>query len=182
MFPYDKWSDKELPQFQEGEAFVPSECRLDEGQTSKPKLLTEADLVNLMDEHGIGNWSCHILQVSRADVGAVTGTDATIAQHIQTVVDRKYVHEKMQGSTKYLIPSTLGIGLVEGYDAIGFEQSLSKSELRREVRQLTTSCPPVLLISFVSHRLSGEWLRFAKARRARTRSLRKALSATRKCS
>ncbi|KAI1795621.1 DNA topoisomerase [Ganoderma leucocontextum] len=122
VFPYDKWSDKELPQFQEGEAFVPTECRLDEGQTSKPKLLTEADLVNLMDEHGIG-------------------TDATIAQHIQTVVDRKYVHEKMQGSTKYLIPSTLGIGLVEGYDAIGFEQSLSKSELRRETeRRMVEIC------------------------------------------
>ena len=54
VFPYDKWSDKELPPFQEGEMFVPTECRLDEGQTSKPTLLTEADLVNLMDEHGIG--------------------------------------------------------------------------------------------------------------------------------
>ncbi|KAM5534558.1 hypothetical protein V8D89_011762 [Ganoderma adspersum] len=129
VFPYDKWSDKELPQFQEGEAFVPTECRLDEGQTSKPKLLTEADLVNLMDEHGI------------ADICAATGTDATIAQHIQTVVDRKYVHEKMQGSIKYLIPSTLGIGLVEGYDAIGFEQSLSKSELRRETeRRMVQIC------------------------------------------
>ena len=61
------------------------------------------------------------------------GTDATIAQHIQTIIDRGYVVERMQGSTKYLIPSTLGIGLVEGYDAIGFEQSLSKPELRREV-------------------------------------------------
>ena len=61
------------------------------------------------------------------------GTDATIAQHIQTIVDRGYVIERMQGSTKYLIPSTLGIGLVEGYDSIGFEQSLSKPELRREV-------------------------------------------------
>ncbi|TBU45786.1 DNA topoisomerase [Dichomitus squalens] len=122
VFPYDKWADKELPQFQEGEAFVPTECRLDEGQTSKPKLLTEADLVSLMDEHGIG-------------------TDATIAQHIQTIVDRGYVHEKMQGATKYLIPSTLGIGLVEGYDAIGFEQSLSKSELRRETeRQMVDIC------------------------------------------
>ncbi|KAI0829835.1 DNA topoisomerase [Trametes gibbosa] len=116
VFPYDKWSDKELPNFEVGEAFVPTECRLDEGQTSKPTLLTEADLVSLMDEHGIG-------------------TDATIAQHIQTVVDRGYVIERMQGATKYLVPSTLGIGLVEGYDAIGFEQSLSKPELRRETER-----------------------------------------------
>ena len=37
-----------------GETFVPTECRLDEGHTSKPSLLTEADLVSLMDENGIG--------------------------------------------------------------------------------------------------------------------------------
>ncbi|KAI0633210.1 DNA topoisomerase [Trametes polyzona] len=125
VFPYDKWSDKELPDFREGETFVPTECRLDEGQTSKPTLLTEADLVNLMDEHGIG-------------------TDATIAQHIQTIIDRGYVIERMQGATKYLIPSTLGIGLVEGYDAIGFDQSLSKPELRRETeRRMVDICEGV---------------------------------------
>ncbi len=75
------------------------------------------------------------------------GTDATIAQHIQTIVDRGYVHEKMQGATKYLIPSKLGIGLVEGYDAIGFDQSLSKSELRREVRRF--SAPSVFASTHV---------------------------------
>lgn len=67
------------------------------------------------------------------------GTDATIAQHIQTIVDRGYVLERMEGSTKYLVPSTLGIGLVEGYNEIGFDRSLSKPQLRREVR-LSTSC------------------------------------------
>lgn len=62
------------------------------------------------------------------------GTDATIAQHIQTIIDREYVIERMDGATKHLIPSTLGIGLIEGYDQIGFERSLSKPQLRREVR------------------------------------------------
>lgn len=38
-----------------------------------------------------------------------------------------------EGATKYLVPSTLGIGLVEGYNSIGFERSLSKPQLRREV-------------------------------------------------
>ncbi|KAH9892651.1 prokaryotic type I DNA topoisomerase [Cubamyces lactineus] len=122
VFPYDKWSDKQLPHFEEGQAFVPTEFRLDEGQTSKPALLTEADLVGLMDEHGIG-------------------TDATIAQHIHTIIDRGYVIERMRGSTKYLLPSPLGIGLVEGYDAVGFEQSLSKPELRRETeRRMVDIC------------------------------------------
>lgn len=63
----------------------------------------------------------------------MAGTDATIAQHIQTIIDRKYVMERMQGATKYLIPSTLGIGLVEGYNAIEFDRSLSKPQFRREV-------------------------------------------------
>jgi len=59
-----------------------------------------------------------------------------MAQHIQTIIDREYVTERMEGRTKYLIPSTLGIGLVEGYNKIGFDKSLSKPQLRREVRPL----------------------------------------------
>jgi DNA topoisomerase III len=39
----------------------------------------------------------------------------------------------MSGQTKYLVPTALGIGLVEGYNDIGFERSLSKPYLRREV-------------------------------------------------
>ena len=48
----------------------------------------------------------------------------------------------MQGATKYLIPSALGIGLVEGYDSIGFERSLSRPQLRREVQfsVMTAQC------------------------------------------
>jgi DNA topoisomerase IA len=40
--------------FQEGETFFPSVCELREGKTCSPNLLTEADLVNLMDKNGIG--------------------------------------------------------------------------------------------------------------------------------
>lgn len=61
------------------------------------------------------------------------GTDATIAQHIQTVIDRGYVLERMEGQIKYLVPSTLGVGLIEGYNDIGFDKSLSKPQLRRDV-------------------------------------------------
>jgi len=64
-----------------------------------------------------------------------TGTDATIAQHIQTIIDREYVIERMDGATKHLMPSTLGIGLIEGYNEIGFERSLSKPQLRRETER-----------------------------------------------
>jgi DNA topoisomerase-3 len=42
-----------------------------EGLTSPPKLLNEADLIGLMDKFGIG-------------------TDATIHEHIKTILNRKY--------------------------------------------------------------------------------------------
>ena len=43
-----------MPEFAEGEEFIPSVCELKEGQTTRPNLLTEADLVGLMDKNGIG--------------------------------------------------------------------------------------------------------------------------------
>ena len=62
------------------------------------------------------------------------GTDATIAQHIETIVTRDYVLERMEGAIKYLVPTTLGIGLIEGYNELGLPKSVSKPSLRREVR------------------------------------------------
>jgi DNA topoisomerase-3 len=64
------------------------------------------------------------------------GTDATIATHIQTVIDREYVVEHFEGATKYLLPSTLGLGLVEGYDRLAITKGITKPMLRREVDAL----------------------------------------------
>jgi DNA topoisomerase IA len=61
------------------------------------------------------------------------GTDATIAEHIAKIIEREYVTEKQEQKIKYLVPSSLGVGLVEGYNAIGFDRSLSKPHLRAEV-------------------------------------------------
>ena len=65
VYPYDKWSDKELPNFEEGQTFMPSVCELRDSQTTRPNLLTEADLVTLMDKNGIGKKS---FSLSRATV------------------------------------------------------------------------------------------------------------------
>ena len=54
IYPYDKWNTNALPDFQQGEVFVPDVCEVKEGSTSRPNLLTEADLVGLMDKNGIG--------------------------------------------------------------------------------------------------------------------------------
>lgn len=134
-----------MPHFTRGEKFIPSSCNLKEGRTSRPKLLTEADLVGLMDKNGIGKTS-ELKNLSCTTVGLLltcspsptsppprTGTDATIAEHIQKIIDREYIMAQMQGRTKYLVPSTLGIGLVEGYNQIETEKSLTRPLLRREV-------------------------------------------------
>lgn len=78
--------------------------------TSPPKFLTEADLISLMEKNGIG-------------------TDATHADHIDTIKSREYVglHENI-----YFVPAVLGMGLVEGYDNIGLEVSLAKPILRSD--------------------------------------------------
>lgn len=126
-----------MPDFTEGETFDPTVCELRQGQTSKPNLLTEADLVTLMDKNGIGTFPFSIFRNFFFEIFLRVGTDATIAQHIQNIVDREYVIERMEGSTKYLVPSTLGVALVEGYDKIGLDKSVSKPQLRREVRPIS---------------------------------------------
>ncbi|KAI8890432.1 prokaryotic type I DNA topoisomerase, partial [Backusella circina FSU 941] len=110
VYIYDRWNGNYIPEFQEGDEFIPSEINMVEGSTTAPNLLTEPDLIGLMEKNEIG-------------------TDATIAEHIQKIIDREYVFK--QG--RYFRPSTLGIALVLGYDEIGFESSLSQPFLRREM-------------------------------------------------
>lgn len=58
----------------------------------------------------------------------IIGTDATHAEHIETIKSRLYVGLE---NNKYFVPGELGIGLVEGYDNMGFE--MSKPHLRAEL-------------------------------------------------
>lgn len=74
VYIYDKWSGKEIHNYEIGSSFVPTKLDIEKGSTSPPSLLTEADLIALMEKHGIG-------------------TDATHADHIQTVKDRGYIGE-----------------------------------------------------------------------------------------
>lgn len=54
VYPYDKWSESTIPQFTLHEQFSPSTFLMTEGKTSSPTLLTEADLIAVMDKNGIG--------------------------------------------------------------------------------------------------------------------------------
>jgi len=59
-------------------------------RTEAPKLLTKADLIALMEKHGIG-------------------TDATHAEHIETIKERHYAHVTPQNY--FFAPLNLGLGL-----------------------------------------------------------------------
>ncbi|CAD1480133.1 unnamed protein product [Heterotrigona itama] len=111
VYIYEKWSNKEIHIYQEGQVFQPTSIDMVQEETCPPRLLTEADLISLMDKYGIG-------------------TDATHAEHIDKIKSRQYV-----GLTdgKYLIPGKLGIGLVMGYDNMGFE--MSKPNLRANLEK-----------------------------------------------
>ncbi|KAF8983156.1 DNA topoisomerase [Entomortierella lignicola] len=114
VYPYDKWTGTVLPNFVQGEEFVPTEFYMRAGATTPPTLLTESQLISLMDKNGIG-------------------TDATIAEHIKTITKREYVVRSKRDKEYIFTPSTLGISLVEGYDNIGLEMSLSKPFLRSQL-------------------------------------------------
>ncbi|KAG7664854.1 TOP3 [[Candida] subhashii] len=114
IFIYKKWeSSKQLPRFQEGEQVKISSGKMKEGKTSPPNHMTESELISLMDANGIG-------------------TDATIADHIDKITKRGYIAKPPR--TNYLVPSPLGMGLIEGLDKLNFEDiSLSKPFLRRSL-------------------------------------------------
>lgn len=72
--------------------------------------------------------------------------------------------EIMKGTTKYLAPSTLGVGLVEGYNEIGLERSLSKPQLRREVCSSSYILDQLKLdLNPLQNRLRDRWFKSAKA-------------------
>ncbi|CAM9767021.1 unnamed protein product, partial [Chrysoparadoxa australica] len=106
--PWDQWNSKTIPVFNQGDIFTPDRLDMVEGSTEPPLLLSEADLIALMDDNGIG-------------------TDATIAEHIKKIQDRRYA-ERENGGTGLFYPTILGLALVEGYDDIGY--ALSKPFLR----------------------------------------------------
>lgn len=73
VYIYDKWNGKEIHSYEQGNQFDPTELAMKEGTTTAPPMLTEAELIALMDKHGIG-------------------TDATHAEHINTIKERSKSH------------------------------------------------------------------------------------------
>jgi DNA topoisomerase-3 len=108
IYPFIKWSDSTIPDFVLGEFVEPTKLTMEEGRTTAPPLLTEADLIQLMNQNGIG-------------------TDATIAEHINTIINRHYVVKK--GARMEMSPTQLGEALVAGYNFIGYRH-MNQPQLR----------------------------------------------------
>uniref|UniRef100_A0A8C7F042 DNA topoisomerase n=1 Tax=Oncorhynchus kisutch TaxID=8019 RepID=A0A8C7F042_ONCKI len=85
--------EEAMPVCERGDVFTVEEIKLVERQTSPPDYLTEADLITLMEKHGIG-------------------TDASIPVHINNISQRNYVTVE---NGRKLKPTNLGIVLVHGY-------------------------------------------------------------------
>lgn len=118
VYIYQKWDSTQLPNLQIGQTVPVTSAMLKQGSTTPPGPLTEPELISLMDTNGIG-------------------TDATMADHIDRIIQRQFVTKE---SGKFY-PTNLGVALVQSYDKIGFdnEQSLTKPFLRRETERLMTS-------------------------------------------
>lgn len=118
VFIYRKWeSSKQLPPFVEGSEIKVSSGLMKDGETSPPKHMTEFELIALMDANGIG-------------------TDATIADHIEKIIGRGYAAKQKQASVEVILPSPLGMGLIESFDQMEFDNiSLSKPFLRKSLER-----------------------------------------------
>lgn len=158
VYPYENWTNSTiLPTFTVGERFEPTEAMITDGQTSAPSYLTEPDLIALMDANGIGTDATmaeHIAKIKNRNYvftrpragggrgGGNEGIEAAAAGR-RARGGRGGRGGRRGGAAgggdgggngvEEFIPSTLGVALVEGYDRMGLETSLSKPFLRKEL-------------------------------------------------
>ncbi|CCD17943.1 DNA topoisomerase III, putative [Trypanosoma vivax Y486] len=110
VYPYERWHSTCIPAYKRVERFTPTAVNLERHRTTPPSTLTEANLIALMNKHGIG-------------------TDATVAQYIKTVLDRECV-KKREGTS--LVLTTFGNALASAYEAVGLV-SLLQPQLRAQM-------------------------------------------------
>jgi len=118
VYPYTSWGGTgELPPFTQGQRLTPLELTLRSGATQPPPRMAEGDLLAAMDRHGIG-------------------TDATMVDHIKTLLTRKYAVKESSGlngnSNDGFSPTPLGEALVSGYASLGLE-GLWQPQLRAKI-------------------------------------------------
>ncbi|KAA8493337.1 DNA topoisomerase 3-beta [Porphyridium purpureum] len=130
--------DEPVPSFKAGDRVnLGGLLHLTRSETTRPQFLQEHELVSLMDRDSIG-------------------TDASMSAHIANIVDRRYVMvvdaectEIRQGSfggkakgrggtapkrgARYLVPTPLGLCLIEGFIAGGESRKLVEPRIRAQM-------------------------------------------------
>lgn len=148
VYPWDRWqSSQQLPQYNVGDTFYPKEVLMQDGKTSPPGYLTEPELIALMDANGIGTDATmaeHIEKIkSREYIFPVSdelsstsngadGYEEVTSGRLNALGSRQRPMQK-RGRREVFIPSNLGVALVEAYDLIAADMSLSKPFLRKQV-------------------------------------------------
>lgn len=117
IYKYQTWkSSAELPEFNMNEKVKLNSADLNSGKTTPPNLMTETELIALMDANGIG-------------------TDATIAEHIEKITKRQYITKVTKRNKKSLVPTILGMSLVDGFEELNLRNSLTKPFLRKNMEE-----------------------------------------------
>ena len=107
------WSSiatRTLPIMKQGQKFTLISVDIEEGCTEAPDYLTESELIEKMEKFGIG-------------------TDASMATHINNICERHFV--TVTGQKRRLVPSSLGIALIDTYHEI--DKDLAASGLRAKI-------------------------------------------------
>ncbi|EKD20180.1 uncharacterized protein L3040_007177 [Drepanopeziza brunnea f. sp. 'multigermtubi'] len=162
VYPYENWTSTAiLPRFTLNEIFEPTEAMVTEGNTTAPGYLTEPDLLALMDANGIGTDATmaeHIKMIQDRNYVFTRPKAGGGGNNNQAVPARGGRGGRGGrgdrggrggrggaapggrggggGCVEEFIPSTLGVALVDGYDRMDFEPSLSKPFLRKEMELL----------------------------------------------
>ncbi|UPX12690.1 DNA topoisomerase [Ascochyta rabiei] len=165
VYPYDKWeSSQQLPHYAVGDVLEPTEANMFDGKTSAPSYLTEPELIALMDVNGIGTDATmaeHIAKIQEREY-VIARPKGGVAANAGNGAGRGRGRGRGGGArggrggaatghdggggtgtggVQEFIPTTLGVALIEGYDNVGFETSLSKPFLRKEMEiQMKAIC------------------------------------------
>ncbi|CUV06108.1 unnamed protein product [Cryptosporidium hominis] len=113
-YPFERIKTRILPTFNLGNLAFPYKLFLRKSKTIPPTLLSEAELIDLMDKNGIG-------------------TDATMHEHIEKIQVRQYVKKN---SKSLLSPTALGVALYNGFELISrkMESKIDKAKLIGETK------------------------------------------------
>jgi DNA topoisomerase-3 len=88
---------RDLPTVRKGDELVIEQISVTTGKTKPPPYLSESDLLSLMERNSIG-------------------TDSSMAVHINNICERNFV--TLQDPGRRLVPTKLGVVLINGYTAI----------------------------------------------------------------